>query len=386
MKNGELWTKALIVVLLATLAGTAQAGLKAQWLFNEGAGTTAADATGHGYTGTLVNAGWAAGRYGNAVTFDGLNDNSRVTINDPTDALSPGNLTGGVGGWSLSIWAKGDLPPTGDNWVLYHKEADAMNFSFLRIMDSGAIRFWYEVNDVRLVSPAITSTALGTFVPNQWNHIVVVIDAAAEAGSQLHIYLNGVEVSGDVNIDLTTPLTLAGSQTAFGNETVNAAGTLYGEMAGALDDARIYDNALSATDVAALYNLGAPVNHSPADGATDVALDTNLSWTANPMGDGGSYDVYLGTDPQALSLVLENTAALSYNPPADLSYAATYYWRVDGVETGDVLSFSTLLWDNCTLTAEDGDLDGDCLVTLEDFAIMANNWLKCGWVPETLCP
>ena len=47
----------------------------AQLKFNETSGTTAADATGSGWNGTLVNGPlWAAGKSGNAVDLDGTND------------------------------------------------------------------------------------------------------------------------------------------------------------------------------------------------------------------------------------------------------------------------------------------------------------------------
>ena len=47
----------------------------AQLKFNETSGTTAADATGNGWNGTLVDGPlWAAGKSGNAVDLDGTND------------------------------------------------------------------------------------------------------------------------------------------------------------------------------------------------------------------------------------------------------------------------------------------------------------------------
>lgn len=180
-------------------------------------------------------------------------------------------------------------------------------------------------------------------------------------------------------IDLTGPLNLPGAVTTMRYDISK------GEIGGLLDDGRVYADALTTAKVQALYNLGAPVNHLPADGVREVAIDTNLSWTANPLGDGGSYDVYLGTAPGALALVSPSESGLSYDPSADLGFDTTYYWRVDGVETGHVLSFTTAL-PPCSITAEEGDLNGDCLVTLEDFAILANNWLLCGWEPASLCP
>ena len=50
-------------------------GLVAGYAFNEGLGTSAADASGSGLTGTLRNgAGWGTGRNGGAVLLDGVND------------------------------------------------------------------------------------------------------------------------------------------------------------------------------------------------------------------------------------------------------------------------------------------------------------------------
>ncbi len=51
------------------------AGLIAAYAFNEGAGTSAADASGGGLTGTLTNgAAWGTGRNAGAVQLDGVND------------------------------------------------------------------------------------------------------------------------------------------------------------------------------------------------------------------------------------------------------------------------------------------------------------------------
>ena len=53
----------------------------AAYSFEEGSGTALADATGKGHTGTISGATWTtAGRYGGALSFDGVND--WVTIAD----------------------------------------------------------------------------------------------------------------------------------------------------------------------------------------------------------------------------------------------------------------------------------------------------------------
>ena len=61
------------------LAESQTTGLVAAYAFNEGTGTTVADSSGHGLTGTISGATWTAGgKFGNALTFNGTN--ALVTI------------------------------------------------------------------------------------------------------------------------------------------------------------------------------------------------------------------------------------------------------------------------------------------------------------------
>src|SRR2546430_8469288 len=68
-------------VLVGNSPARAQTGLVAAYAFNEGSGTTVADASGNGNTGTLNGATWTtAGRYGSALVFDGTS--TSVTVAD----------------------------------------------------------------------------------------------------------------------------------------------------------------------------------------------------------------------------------------------------------------------------------------------------------------
>ena len=70
--------------------------LVAYWKFDEGTGTTTADSSGNGNTGTLTNGPlWTAGRIGNALYFDGIDDN--VTVPD-SNSLDLSNS------FTLSAW------------------------------------------------------------------------------------------------------------------------------------------------------------------------------------------------------------------------------------------------------------------------------------------
>ena len=88
-------------VLVGNSPACAQTGLVAAYSFDEGAGTTVADASGNGNTGTINGATWTtAGRYGSALVFDGTS--TSVTV---ANAASLGLTTG----MTLEAW----VYPTG---------------------------------------------------------------------------------------------------------------------------------------------------------------------------------------------------------------------------------------------------------------------------------
>ena len=89
---------------LSTYSNTASAttpggpsGLVAAYAFDEGSGTTVADASGNGHNGTISNATWAAtGKYGKALQFNGTN--ALVTVPNAAVAAALGrDDAGGVG-------------------------------------------------------------------------------------------------------------------------------------------------------------------------------------------------------------------------------------------------------------------------------------------------
>jgi fibronectin type 3 domain-containing protein len=95
---GNQTTSAAVTVTVDNSVPPPPAGLVAAWSFNAGAGTTAADATGKGHTGTISGAAWsAAGKNGGALSFDGIDD--WVTVADANDL----DLTNGM---TLSAWVR----------------------------------------------------------------------------------------------------------------------------------------------------------------------------------------------------------------------------------------------------------------------------------------
>src|SRR5688572_30070756 len=72
------------VVVFPPLSNGAAAGLIAAYSFDEGTGTRAGDSSTNLRPGTVTGATWTAGRFGNALRFDGADD--WVTGGAPTAA------------------------------------------------------------------------------------------------------------------------------------------------------------------------------------------------------------------------------------------------------------------------------------------------------------
>jgi C1A family cysteine protease/predicted secreted protein len=85
-------------------------------------------------------------------------------------------------------------------------------------------------------------------------------------------------------------------------------------------------------------------NPEPADGATYVTTTPTLSWTAGVGAE--SHDVYFGTNPAPGPDQFQGNQAGTSFSPGTLDLNATYYWRIDevnsiGTTTGSVWSFTT---------------------------------------------
>ncbi len=127
----------------------------------------------------------------------------------------------------------------------------------------------------------------------------------------------------------------------------------------------------------------------PDDDQTNVAQNVELSWT--PGYGAVSHDVYLSTiqsEVENRSIPPINVEVEKYKPP-DLNWETEYFWRIverfdgGGEATGDVWRFTTGT-PQCEYEL-DGDANGDCVVDLRDFAIMAGNWLVCN-LTNGYCP
>jgi hypothetical protein len=211
------------VTMLAGGAPTTPEGLVAAYSFDEGSGDTVADASGNGLDGVISGALWTnPGRFGSALLFDGIDDSVTIAAS-PTLQLSSG--------MTLSAWVHPTTMQSG--WrAIVQKDVDSYSL--------------HASGDMGPLHPAGGGTfdGMGGYVTgpvaipvNAWSHLALTYD-----GETLHLYVNGEEISsmpqvGGLEAD-TAPLQIGGNA--------------YGEyFAGLIDEVRIYDRALSPSEIQA---------------------------------------------------------------------------------------------------------------------------------------
>jgi hypothetical protein len=175
---------------------------------------------------------------------------------------------------------------------------------------------------------------------NQWHHVAGVYD-----GSNAYIYIDGGLDSNSVACSGSMATNNWDVYIGENSESLDG-GSNGREWDGLLSDVRVYNYALTQSEVNDIYT-GGPTppgqasNPSPADSATDVSIDADLSWTA---GSGStSSDVYFGTTSPGT--FQGNQTETSFDP-GTMTNDTTYYWRIDeinadGTTTGIVWSFTT---------------------------------------------
>ena len=248
-------------MLMGTLdvAGAAGRSL-ASWPLDEGAGQVAADASGHGHTGTLGlgpsadqnDPTWVPGRAGTALRFDGARD-ERVTIAEAS-SLTPERLT-------VAAWVRRLGDPGTYRYILSYGATSCARGSYgLYSGVGGGIAFYVSSTDGYVTSPAAEPSRVWD---GAWHQAAGTFD-----GAVVRLYLDGEEVGAGRPADLSIDYSLGASAYV---------GTFRGScdlpFTGDVDEVSIDDTALGRTAIAALgAGLGPlppqlpPVSGPPAGG------------------------------------------------------------------------------------------------------------------------
>ncbi len=340
------------LVLALGLSCCANAELVGWWKLDETEGTVAWDSSGNELHGEVTGGTtWIPdGRFGGALEFNGVG-----TVGTNV-SLPISQLLNGLTNSTFAIWA--NFHQTGGAWQRLWDFGDGTTNGYMFLCPrigtgaTGTLRY------------AITLTSNGSeqqlnapfTLPTDWHHVAIVLNAD---DGNMFMYVDGEVIDEQpttifpANLPLTTQNWLGQSQWPDG---------IYD---GALDDFRIYDQALTPEDIS-IVMIGAGAEYpfasspNPANGALHADTWVTLSW--RPGDFAVSHDVYLG---ESFNDVNDATRASGtfrgnqtdtyyvagfpgYAYPDGLVPGTTYYWRIDEVNTaepnspwkGDIWSFS----------------------------------------------
>ena len=336
---------------------------------NEGSGTTLADASGSGHTGTLVNGPtWVAGQatYGQALSFDG--------VNDAISVANPGTYNFGTADFTLETWVKRTVLG-GAQQHLFSKCATAT-------WALGCKELYFNPsNQLTFGSFATGDTLSSTIADTNWHHIAVTF---TDSTKTLQIYVDGV---------LATTATKALEADGAGH--VVTLGNLRGSnpFNGLLDEVRIYSRVLTLAEIqadrATPITPPGPDTIPPSDvtGLTATAVSAtqiNLSWTAATDNVGVTgYRVERCQGAGCTSFVQIATPAGTTFGDTSLTASTSYSYRVKAVDAATNVSVNYSNVASATTHAPPDTIPPSDLTGLTATAVVSATQINLSWTAAT---
>jgi len=245
---------------------------------------------------------YPTGHVGNGLSFDGVYNYATV----PYSA----DFTG----YTISLWVK----PNNNSWVNVFSRTDGglvNTTDEIRINGNGK----FEHYTLDTVAPKVV-TGTTTVAPGTWYNVTIT----ATSNGMARLYVNGVEQGTAVSIG---SLWNGGDRFMLGGAAINT-----GSLNGMIDDVRIYESALSSSDILAIYNSTAlPRVSIAASDATAAEQSTDKGTFAIRRDSSvGNLTVYYaisgaasnGTDYSSLSTSIvipdgQTSATITVNPIDD---------------------------------------------------------------------
>ena len=274
--------KILIALLVITNAFVADAqltnGLIAHWNFNGNAN----DVTGNGHNGTTIsNVSYTTGKQGAANTAALFNGTNSYILTPFKSDLNLSNFTIAalvkVNGYytgtcqTTVILSRGGDHTTGHYNLIYSDNAfDNVNCQQL---DTSKMVFYSNINNKLLMMSNAGFQYTPTIVSGNWYCVVSTYD-----GNKSNVYINGT---------LMSSVTMPSGPIGNSNEALSIGATRFGNytqypywLNGAIDDLRLYNRALTQTEVDSFCNLFASPVITP-----EVSIAQPVSQTSFCPGD-----------------------------------------------------------------------------------------------------
>ncbi|MHC4716361.1 MAG: LamG-like jellyroll fold domain-containing protein, partial [Planctomycetota bacterium] len=255
-KAGRTGTSLVLLALLGFVVPNAQAGLVAYWNFEDNTGYTATDVAG-GHDGTLMPSDsggprWVPGYTGQALYYDGSGDRVEATGYTGVTGTQPR---------TVSAWIK--VPATG-----YRDNAAIVSWG----QNSGGQKWNFRIQNSNGLPGTIRTEVNGGFIvgstdlrDGQWHHVAGVLPDGATNVQDMVLYVDGA------------PEAVSASQSRAINTASNADVRIGRDFnnnrffIGHIDELGLYDNALTAGEIATLASL------APTPPATGLVAHWNFN-------------------------------------------------------------------------------------------------------------
>jgi len=225
-------------------------GLLARWKMDETSGTLVEDFVGP-HEGAMQNGMDAGndsvpGRVGTGFAFDGTDDYIKVPSEGAHELDLPFPFT--VAGW---VYLDSN---SADRISLINREMGYNGYQVIFKPDGKINSQIGDGNNTCSSSNRRSFNTDATFAKDTWHHVVAVFNGATDQ----KIYVNGALQATTSSGSASEINYLDGSSVVFGAEPEDGCGgSKYGQ--GRLDDVRVYNVALSDSQVTTLYNGGEPL-------------------------------------------------------------------------------------------------------------------------------
>ena len=245
-----------------TIPRTLESGLVGWWNMdtNQVSGSILTDLSSSATNGTLTGVSLVAGKIGQALSFTGGNNSSIAVTSTPIQNF-------GVSGqaFTMSAWfnRSAACPDALNPGIISKGPANNVVQITMTCSDSSGKLSVQQWNGSLQV--AIETTA--GYIDSNWHHVAAVSD-----GTNMSLYVDGVLAGGPT--DATGSFLSANSTLGIGYRTdaVDRAFT------GSIDDVRVYNRALSATEITGLYNNPVNLMALPSSSLNTLTAVTLGTW------------------------------------------------------------------------------------------------------------
>src|SRR3989338_3689146 len=265
----------------------------------------ASDSGSGGKTGTLLNSPtWVTGHIDQAMH---VSSTAEMIVSALDNANFPANGT-------LAFWIKTDNPMTTGNVNLFDGYASTRNHVFIRFTGVGMIQIAFQKSNNTYVS----AFDLTGFPQTTWAHVAVVWNTATDRGQ---VYVNGALLSDKAINDATW--------------TPNQQTVLFRDAAlGTYDDIRLYNTALTASEVTEVYSYTGSITITPPSSPTNLTgtsgnTTASLSWSASSGAT--SYTVKRSTTNGGPYTAVATGLTGTSHADTGLTNGTTYYYVVSAV-------------------------------------------------------